>query len=111
MLRTSPLRFTGIHLNFVPPPPRISGGPATSVTSMVATHLAGVADRIDRSFSPCGGREERELLIFQRNSGEGNSYRGCLLHPPHSLSFPCMVSMIRFPCEISIQNRNDFHCD
>jgi len=29
---------------------------------MVITHLAGVADRIDRSISPCGGREERELV-------------------------------------------------
>jgi len=34
---------------------------------MVVTHLAGVADRIDRSFSPCGGREERELVICQRS--------------------------------------------
>jgi hypothetical protein len=27
------------------------------------THHAGVTDRIDRSFSPRGGREERELFI------------------------------------------------
>jgi hypothetical protein len=43
---------------------------------MVVTHLAGVADRIDRSFSPCGGREERELVVFQRNAGLRNSCRG-----------------------------------
>lgn len=54
--------------NFVPPPPRISGGPATSVTSMAVTHLAGVADRIDRSISPCGGREERELEIVVKET-------------------------------------------
>jgi hypothetical protein len=28
---------------------------------MAMTHLTGVADRIDRSNSPWGGREEREL--------------------------------------------------
>jgi hypothetical protein len=28
---------------------------------MVMTHLADVTDRIDRSYSPRGGREEREL--------------------------------------------------
>ena len=33
---------------------------------MVITHLAGVADRIDRSFSPCGGREERELVSLSK---------------------------------------------
>jgi hypothetical protein len=27
------------------------------------THHAFVADRIDRSYSPCGGREERDLVI------------------------------------------------
>ena len=31
------------------------------------THLASVADRIDRSYSPWGGREERDLEICQRN--------------------------------------------
>lgn len=29
---------------------------------MVVTHLASVADRIGRSYSPCGGREERDLI-------------------------------------------------
>lgn len=28
-----------------------------------AAHLASVADRIDRSYSPRGGREERELDV------------------------------------------------
>jgi hypothetical protein len=28
------------------------------------THHAGVADRIDRSYSPRGGREERELDVL-----------------------------------------------
>jgi hypothetical protein len=31
---------------------------------MVMTHLAEVADRIDRSISPRGRGEERELIIF-----------------------------------------------
>jgi hypothetical protein len=30
--------------------------------AMVMTHPAGVADRIDRSFSPRGEREERDLV-------------------------------------------------
>ena len=34
--------------------------------SMVMTHLAGVADRIDRSNSPRGGGEERELVNFSK---------------------------------------------
>jgi len=29
-----------------------------------AAHLASVADRIDRSYSPCGGREERDLDVL-----------------------------------------------
>jgi len=34
------------------------------------THLTEVADRIDRSNSPCGGREERELYkLFKDLSG------------------------------------------
>jgi hypothetical protein len=28
------------------------------------THLADAADRIDRSISPRGGGEERELVVF-----------------------------------------------
>jgi len=31
---------------------------------MVMTHLANVTDRIDRSYSPRGGREERELDVL-----------------------------------------------
>jgi hypothetical protein len=31
---------------------------------MVMTHLADVTDRIDRSYSPRGGREERELDVL-----------------------------------------------
>jgi hypothetical protein len=36
------------------------------------THLAGVADRIDRSYSPCGGREERDLdfMFFKEPCGQ-----------------------------------------
>lgn len=32
--------------------------------AMVMTHPAGVADRIDRSFSPRGEREERDLYQY-----------------------------------------------
>jgi hypothetical protein len=35
---------------------------------MVMTHLTDVADRIDRSYSPRGGREERELDDLLKNS-------------------------------------------
>ena len=31
---------------------------------MVMTHLANVTDRIDRSYLPRGGREERELDVL-----------------------------------------------
>jgi hypothetical protein len=34
--------------------------------SMVMTHLAGVADRIDRPNAPRGGGEERELVNFSK---------------------------------------------
>jgi hypothetical protein len=34
--------------------------------SMAMTHLTGVADRIDRSNSPWGGREERELFNYSK---------------------------------------------
>jgi len=37
--------------------------------SMVMTHLAGIADRIDRSNSPRGGGEERELVNFSKEQG------------------------------------------
>jgi hypothetical protein len=33
-----------------------------------AAHLANVADRIDRSYSPRGGREERELDVSSSNA-------------------------------------------
>jgi hypothetical protein len=36
---------------------------------MVMAHLAGVADRIDRSNSPRGGGEERELVNFSKEQG------------------------------------------
>jgi hypothetical protein len=29
-----------------------------------ATHLASVTDRIDRFYSPCGGREKRDLDVL-----------------------------------------------
>jgi len=35
---------------------------------MAMTHLTEVADRIDRSYSPRGGREERELDDLLKNS-------------------------------------------
>ena len=35
---------------------------------MVMTHLASAADRIGRSYSPCGGREERDLEYLFKSS-------------------------------------------
>jgi len=57
-----------------------------------ATHLASVADRIDRSYSPCGGREERDLNVLSKTDSKSdtassriknvywqvNAWRGCL---------------------------------
>jgi hypothetical protein len=57
-----------------------------------AAHLASVADRIDRSYSPRGGREERELDVssfklrskndaasshIQNVYSQVNAWRGC----------------------------------
>jgi hypothetical protein len=33
---------------------------------MAMTHLADVTDRIGRSDSPCGGREERDLVVSSK---------------------------------------------
>jgi hypothetical protein len=33
---------------------------------MAVTHLAGIADRIDRSNAPRGGGEERDLVNFSK---------------------------------------------
>ena len=51
---------------------------------MVMTHLASVADRIGRSYSPCGGREERDLdnLFKEPLWRRENSIRRALLRPP-----------------------------
>ncbi len=98
--------------NLVPPPPRISGGPATSATSMVVTHLAVVADRIGRSYSPCGGREERDLVeSFKESCGHvphgmyqsKQSPSGFIATRRPSLSLCCMVNRIRFLVVIAIQ--------
>lgn len=54
---------------------------------MVITHLACVTDRIDRSISPRGGREERELFInlskklLERETAIAGDY----CNPPPSL--------------------------
>jgi hypothetical protein len=52
---------------------------------MAVTHLANVADRIDRSYSPRGGREERELEIkvdeSKSYSRETKSHRICSTGP------------------------------
>jgi hypothetical protein len=57
-----------------------------------AAHLAIVADRIDRSYSPRGGREERDLDVLSKTDSKSdtaisriqnvysqvNAWRGCL---------------------------------
>jgi len=58
---------------------------------MVMTHLTEVTDRIDRSNSPWGGREERELDDLLKNSaatgpflvfvGQDNASGRLLLQP------------------------------
>jgi hypothetical protein len=61
------------------------------------THLAGVADRIDRSISPCGGREERELEIVVKEALEKETATPgdyCTRRGPCN---SCIDSMIRFP--------------
>jgi hypothetical protein len=38
-----------------------------------AAHLASVADRIDRSYSPCGGREERDLDVLSKTDSKSDT--------------------------------------
>lgn len=45
-----------------------------------AAHLASVADRIDRSYSPRGGREERELDVScSKNDAAGGHIQNVYL--------------------------------
>jgi plastocyanin len=73
---------------------------------MVMTHLAYVTDRIDRSYSPRGGREERELDVWlfkdrcSRKVDQSRDY----CRPGFPLS-ACMITMIRFSFEIATHNR------
>src|SRR5438309_10994838 len=69
------------------------------------THLADVTDRIDRSYSPRGGREERELDV---ESFKDRRYRKeepvrDYCRPGYSLP-ACMVLMIRNSFEIATHN-------
>jgi len=41
-----------------------------------AAHLASVADRIDRSYSPRGGREERDLDVLSSASSKSDAAGG-----------------------------------
>lgn len=71
---------------------------------MVMTHLAGIADRIDRSESPRGGGEERELdFCFKDPCGRAAQHvrkrtagLGPYFNPPRAVSLSCMVNMVRF---------------
>jgi len=40
-----------------------------------AAHLANVADRIDRSYSPRGGREERDLDVCSKSDAANGHIR------------------------------------
>jgi hypothetical protein len=55
--------------------------------SYATTHLAGVADRIDRSISPRGGREERELVDLSkklwRRKQRSQAFIACAAAPSH----------------------------
>jgi hypothetical protein len=62
-----------------------------------AAHLASVADRIDRSYSPRGGREERDLDVLSKTDSKSdaanghiqnvysqiNAWRCCFFQPTH----------------------------
>lgn len=54
---------------------------------MAVTHLANVADRIDRSYSPRGGREERELEFGFKELLNGNEEPPDLFHRPDPFPF------------------------
>ena len=48
---------------------------------MVMTHLADVTDRIDRSYSPRGGREERELSNLSKKRWKEKQRPGVIIAP------------------------------
>src|SRR5437773_1927436 len=66
------------------------------------THLADAADRIDRSYSPRGGREERELVVSSMSVAVGNHMQ---TYTQRNTWFVRLISsldtMIRCPCEIA----------
>lgn len=56
---------------------------------MVMTHLTDVADRIDRSYSPRGGREERELDDLLKNSTATEPFQFVLFRITRQDGFYC----------------------
>ena len=71
------------------------------------THLAVAADRIDRPYSPWGGREGRELDIDSKNGKWRNTHDLQLLQARVPLSIHCMLDIIRFLDVIAIKNSHD----
>jgi hypothetical protein len=49
-----------------------------------AAHLANVADRIDRSYSPRGGREERDLGVLSSKLHSKNDEASCPIQNVYS---------------------------
>jgi hypothetical protein len=64
---------------------------------MAMTHLAVVADRIGRSYSPSGGREERDLVIGSKNLERETASAGLYCSRARASSLSCMDNIIRFP--------------
>jgi hypothetical protein len=56
---------------------------------MVMTHLTDVADRIDRSKPPWGGREERELDDLLKNSTATEPFQFVLFRVTRQDGFYC----------------------
>jgi hypothetical protein len=73
--------------------------------SMVMTHLTEVADRIDRSNSPCGGREERELYKLFKDLR-----RKAAQHSPREIEL-CWITyrdgVLLQPCHLSLVPDHD----
>jgi hypothetical protein len=60
---------------------------------MAVTHLADITDRIDRSFSPWGGREERELDdLSKEQCGQTRIKIRCLDNASGRLLLPAATS-------------------
>lgn len=117
MLRSSPLRFIRtIHSESVYLLPMNFRRPRNGVTSRAMTHLAVVADRIDRSHTPRwwggAGTGRRSSKIMRPIAALNRIVRetasaALYCAAPTAPDLVCMVNRVRFFAEIATKNSHD----